>query len=175
MFKIYNNGNTTMNENFVDKYYSSGYLTYTSTSTNNNTWNDNIWDNQYNYYTSNATVTSRYINGSSEIYDAVFRWTYSEDVTGIREFMFTNNLYHEIGYTLYQMYIDSEKDDQEFEYDLYGLTLDLLYERLKTEEDNTFEDFFNEKKYSYVGVNAIISEIIDSYHKIKSKSEDFYE
>ena len=128
--------------------------------TNNNTTGP-IFQTQYQYTTNtinyipwNSTASDQYV------YD--IQWRFSDDDYGIREFMFANDSYSEIAETL--LYYHSLSDDeQDFEDNLYRLTLDLLYESISVE--TYFKDFFNEKKYKYGEINKIIQEIIDDYHR----------
>lgn len=139
-----------------------------------NLTNNDITANEYYYYTTNTTTTTGvwtttipsyqpYQSNIQYVYDTDFSWRYSSNDYGVREYMFANNLYVEISDILLSYYKDAE-DDQEFEDNLYRLTLDLLYEYIH--EERAFEDFFNENLFKYGEINKIIQEIIDRYHTI---------
>lgn len=118
------------------------------------------------------TVTTNYVpfqNEYTSIYDPIFSWHYEPNITGLREYMFANNLYKELADILYDMYLVSD-DDQEFEDSLYRNTLDLLYESTRAED--TLNDLLNEDLFDYQGINKVIAEIIDSY-RLNFKTEEF--
>ena len=138
-------------------------------TTNFITTNQNMFQQTY-YYTTNSTTTNSVWTtipyepfDSNYAYNTALNWNYSSDDYGLREYMFANNLYVEISDILLEenRFVDS---DQEFEDNLYRLTLDLLYDYIK--QERAFKDFFNEKLFKYGEVNKIIQEIIDRYHTI---------
>ena len=142
------NGNYATNFITNQNMYQTFYYTTNSNSTTTNT----VWTTiPYEPFDSNYA------------YNSVITWNYSPNDYGLREYMFANNLYVEISDILLEenRFVDS---DQEFEDNLYRLTLDLLYDYIK--QERAFNDFFNEKLFKYGEVNKIIQEIIDRYHTI---------
>lgn len=132
-------------QQYMDNYY---VTTNTSTSATQYTWSTTY------------TFTTNYQPYISYVYDTNFTWRYTADIEGLRQYLFANNSYRELGDILYDMYLLAD-DDQEFEDSLYSRTLDLLYEI--TREEIAFELLLNEKEFPYQDVNKILYEIIDSY------------
>lgn len=142
-------------DKIYDKYYQTTFTTNTTSSSP--------------FF---STITTNYVPFQNEymsVYDPIFSWHYEPNITGLREYMFANNLYKELADILYDMYLVSN-DDQEFEDSLYRNTLDLLYE--STREEDTFNDLLNENLFDYQGINKIIAEIID-YYRLNFKTEEF--
>lgn len=140
-----NSSSTMTAQQYMDNYY---VTTNTSTSATQYTWSTTY------------TFTTNYQPYISYVYDTNFTWRYTADIEGLRQYLFANNSYRELGDILYDMYLLAD-DDQEFEDSLYSRTLDLLYEI--TREEIAFELLLNEKEFPYQDVNKILYEIIDSY------------
>lgn len=153
----YDRQNTAVGQTQMDEVYNKYYQVTYTTNTNTVTSTFNT------IYTNYVPFQNNYI------YDPVFSWRYELNITGLREFLFANNLYKELADILYDMYLVSE-DDQEFEDSLYRNTLDLLYEATRIED--SFNDLLNEDLFDYQGINKIIAEIIDTY-RANFKTEEF--
>ncbi len=138
----------------------NNYYVTTNTYTFTTTYPSSTW---------NATYTAYEPFNDSYIYDTDLQWRYTSNIYGLREYLFANNSYKELGDILYDMYMVSD-DAQEFEDSIYRNTLDLLYELTRSEY--AFQDLLDEQQYSYQELNKIIYEIIDSYRK-NFQTEEF--
>lgn len=137
-----------MTNKFYNQYYFTGYATNSTTSTTTINYPDSTFIMSGVMY---APFESNYV------YD--LSWNYTQDTHGLREYMFANDTYNEVAEILIEM---KDEPDQDFEDGLYGLCLELLYEKVRKEYE---VNFFNEKLIPYTDLNKIIQEIIDIYHK----------
>lgn len=144
-----------MMESISNQYYTIQY-TYNSNSTSN----DSSWNTIYTNY---VPFQNQYV------YDTGFQWRYHSDITGLREYMFANNLYKELGDILYDLFLVSQ-DEQDFEDSLYRNTLDLIYEFTRPEP--AFNDLLNEELFGYRPLNQIICEVIEAYRS-NFETEEF--
>lgn len=145
-----------------------------SSNTSNRMTTDTSTTTNYTFTTTypsdwNTTYTAYVPFNGSYIYDTDLQWRYTSNIYGLREYLFANNAYKELGDILYDMYMVSD-DAQEFEDSIYRNTLDLLYELTRSEY--AFQDLLDEQQYSYQELNKIIYEIIDSYRK-NFQTEEF--
>ena len=155
-----NTSNRMTAEQFMNNYYVTTNASTTTTYTFTTTYPSDTWNTTYTAYVP--------FNGNY-IYDTDLQWRYTSNIYGLREYLFANNSYKELGDILYDMYMVSD-DAQEFEDSIYRNTLDLLYELTRSEY--AFQDLLDEQQYSYQELNKIIYEIIDSYRK-NFQTEEF--
>lgn len=141
--------------NNLNQLYNTIQYTYTTNSTDSTIW---------------ETVYTNYVPFQNQyVYDTGIQWKYIADIRGLREYMFANNLYKELGDILYDLYLITT-DEQDFEDSLYRNTLDLIYEFTRPEP--AFDDLLNEDIFDYRSLNKIISEVIEAYRN-NFETEEF--
>ena len=158
--------------------YSRKNMNYQDSATNYTVWYNNASSSFNTIYESSFTFTTNYIPMQSNVYNYdmndistgyTLQWDFGHTIHGLREYLFANNSYYEISELLLDMFLECD-DEQEFEDNLYRLTLDLLYENVRA----LLFDLLDEQIYSYSEVNKVIDEIIDDYHTKRYKLEDCY-
>ena len=148
-----------MDTNYLPYSNTTNYITWTSPSSTTNY----IVNYNYNGYATNNIIMD-------EIYD--FKFSYSDTIEGLKNYIFANDLITETIYIMENIYYESE-DPQKFEDDIYYTVLDLLYTLVNqdTEKSNFKSMLFDKYKYPDFELDIIINKIIKRFHNLLLKKE----
>ena len=138
-------------------------IVWTSTSnsttaiTNSNNYNYTINYNYGGYVTNNIIM--------DDIYD--FKFLYNDTISGLKDYIYANDLIIEIIHIMENFYYEFE-NPQDFEDDIYYITLDLLYTLANQDkEKQSFESMlFDENKYPSLELDKLIKRIIKNFHSL---------